>query len=184
MKTTLFTSLLLCTVLSFTALAQTEKGTKLVGGTGSIGFHDPFSISLSPDVGIFLADNIALGASVQLSYSSGDHFTNSSLGLYPFFRYYFGGSETNKAFGQINAGFGHQWSKSTSSGFENKNSYNNTNVGIGVGMVHFITEQVGLEALLAYNHYSNNSGSNISSSSKGYLTLNVGFQIYLPAKGK
>ncbi len=183
MKTTLFTCLLLCTVLSFTALAQTEKGTKLVGGTGTIRFNNPFSISLAPDLGIFLADNAALGATVQVSYSSQDNprYSTTGLGLAPFFRYYFSGNETNKIFGQFNAGIFHT-QNTYPSGFntETSRSYNYTNVGLGLGLVHFFTKQVGLEGILAYN---SNSYIN-SNNSSGSLTLNLGFQIYLPAKSK
>ena len=181
MKKHIFTTLILCTFLSLTALAQTEQGTKLVGGNASIRFNDPFTINLSPDFGIFVANHIAVGGMAQVYYISTDNGHTTALGLSPFFRYYFGKDNPTRFFAQVNTGLTHYWYSSDFGGREYKSSYNSTNVGLGLGLVHFLTEQVGLEAVLAYNY---NAYSNSSNSNAGAVTLNVGFQIYLPSKTK
>jgi hypothetical protein len=56
--------------LSFAGMAQTEKGAKLIGGTGTLHFgagdYKGTLLAFSPYFGGFVATNFALGASAPL----------------------------------------------------------------------------------------------------------------------
>lgn len=55
--------------------AQTEKGSRLLGGGGFLRSSDgSFSTYINPDLGFFLVDNLAVGASLPLFYRF-DHFS-------------------------------------------------------------------------------------------------------------
>ncbi len=78
------------------AWAQTDRGVRILGGSGSvIRFDQNTSASLSPRVGRFVADGLALSASVQLGYSRSFQETlgtisSTQLGVGPTVTYYVG----------------------------------------------------------------------------------------------
>ncbi|MDO1451242.1 hypothetical protein Q0590_33520 [Rhodocytophaga aerolata] len=164
--------------LPLTCFGQTEKGSKLLGGSGSIQFYDPFMINLFPDVGFFVADHLALGSGIPVSFSTDSRTDYVSLGLSPFARYYLGQS-TLRYFLATEVGYRHTWNTFTFGQDKLQQSYNTWDIRGGVGAVYFITEQIGLEALLSYGTFRTYvSGETI----RNRLNLTVGFQIYLPAK--
>ncbi|HYH56899.1 MAG TPA: porin family protein, partial [Anseongella sp.] len=66
-------------------------------------------------------------------------------------------------------------------GFAGNNGASNTNglgIGFGPGWSYFITENIGLEALLKYNLIVGLGNATTNNS----LNLGVGFQIYLPTQ--
>ncbi|MDO1449899.1 hypothetical protein Q0590_26705 [Rhodocytophaga aerolata] len=157
---------------------QTEKGSKLLGGSGSIQFYDPFSISIFPDVGFFVKDNLALGSGIPASFSTDSRTDFVSLGLSPFARFYLG-QTTLRYFLTAEVGYRHTWNTYTFQQDKLQQSYNTWDIRGGAGAVYFITQQVGLEALLSYGTFRTYvSGETILNR----LNLVVGFQIYLPAK--
>jgi outer membrane protein len=177
MKTLLLSAVLSLLFLSssFDGFSQTEKGSKLLGGSGSLQFYDPFFVSLYPNAGIFVVDKLALGSAVSISFSSGSNSRYTSLGISPFARYYFGKSRI-QYFVLANAGLYRSWYTSVNPPFEDVRNANNVfDARAGLGAVYFITQQVGLEATLNYNIYGN------ASQRDNNLVLNFGFQIYLPS---
>ncbi|KUG06146.1 hypothetical protein ASU33_01910 [Solirubrum puertoriconensis] len=105
------------------SVAQTEKGSKLIGlSVGDLNYERPnngystLSARFMPSAGVFVLDNLALGAGLDLAYSryqfgqaSNASFSDRTLqyGLAPFARYYFLGSERHKLFGQLTASASH-----------------------------------------------------------------------------
>src|SRR5690606_569612 len=150
--------------------AQTEKGGWLVGANLAginYGFDSKvFSLGLNPQAGYFIADNVALGASLHLGVDApkdGDAVT--SWGIGPFVRGYFGGTEKGKFFGQADVAFG---------GVESATSFG---LGATAGYAYFITKNVALETGLGYTYLKPESVDGLSD-----IGLNVGFQIYLGGK--
>ncbi|MBN7810026.1 outer membrane beta-barrel protein [Algoriphagus sp. H41] len=119
-------------LLSYTAFAQLEKGTILLGG--GVGFGSSSSSSeagafyaemknsnfnFSPDAGFFFKDNWVIGISLPLTWSTvtsrslsspgatelSSESKNSSWGVAPFVRGYFPFGEKISAFGQVQVGY-------------------------------------------------------------------------------
>ena len=138
------------------ARAQTERGTFLLGGNAQFLATDGVTIfSLSPNVGYFIVNNWAVGVRASLVTSD----SNNSWNFGPFTRYYFGGKDNGKFFGQLagNVGGG-------------KNSDVELGLGIGAGYALFLNESVALEFTAAYDKAGNNNG---------IFGLGAGFQIHL-----
>lgn len=87
-------SILIIISQSFSVQAQIEKGSKMVGGYGYVLLKDPFNLNISPNIGFFLNDRIAVGSSVIMSFYGSEDYTQFNLGVLPFTRYYFGRGDT------------------------------------------------------------------------------------------
>jgi hypothetical protein len=136
--------------------AQTEKGTYLLGGSAAFTNASGNSVfQLSPNVGYFVADNLAFGVNATLVSGSG----NTATAIGPFGRYYFGGTENGKFFGQLGVNFG------TASGSSSK-----FGAGLAAGYALFLNRSVALQFSAEYDK----AGSN-----DGIFTLGAGFQIHL-----
>jgi hypothetical protein len=152
---------------------------------GSVNFNLPTgdgdnirqsTLTATPSIGFFVADNVALGFGLPISvYRSEDEGArsvrrNSSLAFAPFGRYYFGAANI-KPF--LEARFGIQRFKDYQSrpGFLAETTDNALFVGMGGGIAFFLNEHVALEPKLTYDAYSRN---NTSSS----FNFNLGFQVY------
>lgn len=175
MRKILFSTLIVLVCSVGVATAQLQKGSTLVGGgIGNIKFGlgsaANFSVNLTPNVGYFIQDNIAIGAKANLIYSgvknSDDTFDYSLNG---FGRYYFGAQEFDTLLKHgrwfLEAGVGLAGLNNAPLGF---------NVNFGPGYAYFLNEHVSVEGLLLYD------GKFGSGSSNGF-SINVGFQIYFPA---
>lgn len=163
-----------------TSKAQIQKGNFMVGGeVANMRFTNGLNISLTPKVGYFVVDNWAVGAQVGLQVyktsGSGDTQTNWTAGA--FTRYYLGDNQVDnllkngRFFGEASLGFGGNNVGSGSS------STNGADLAIGAGYSYFVTKNVSLDALLKLGTIVGAG----SSSAKGNLSLNVGFQIFLPS---
>jgi hypothetical protein len=181
------------------AYAQFNQGRWLAGG--SLGFSattdksksDQATVtnshstdfSLTPDVGYFIIDNLAVGGALNLSASStkfeGSSRKNSSaiFALAPFARYYLDPG----IFFQAQVGFGSHTDKTT-------DIVNNATVtrttkggvglwGIGVGYAYFLTDNVAIEPLLSYQSVSAKDKDSDTKDITSGIYFNVGFQIYL-----
>lgn len=146
--------------------AQTSQGDWQVGGDvtasfgnsksefgGSSGPEDKVnSISVSPRVGKFIVDNLAVGLGLGLSSSKVESedgsFVNksNSLMVAPYVRYYTDGG----FFGHGSVGFGSAKSTSESGGSEFETKFSTFNWEIGPGYAYFISESVAFEGLLTY----------------------------------
>lgn len=86
-------------------MGQTSAGNMMIGGSFSLGttsFEGAGSnstyTSVSPSFGYFIADNLAIGAGIDLTSSSFGSDTDRSFGISPFARYYKFTSNENFAF--------------------------------------------------------------------------------------
>lgn len=176
----LFTSYLFCSLFFLpAAFAQTEKGSLLLGGNVGMNFSSQpnnkhFSASVSPRVGVFVVNRLALGATVPMGYTSSG--INSSryfnIGIGPFVRYYMGAGKA-VPFLEAKGGWNHsRYRYEAPIGIERKETQNYGYGGLGLGLAYFLTPSVGLESLLSYDIYRQNSFTNRN------LNLNIGFQIY------
>ena len=165
---------------AFSATAQTDRGRVMAGG--SVNFRLPTgdgdnvrqsTLSATPSIGFFVADNVALGFGLPITLDryedDGRRYTrrNSSFAFAPFGRYYFGAANI-KPF--LEARFGIQHFKTVETGRGDVTD-NALFVGMGGGIAFFLNEHVALEPKLTYDAYSRN---NTSSS----LNFNLGFQVY------
>jgi len=145
--------------LSTVANAQTSKGTWLLGGGASYtSFAGTSQYTISPNIGGFIKDNLAIGAMIDIAGNS--DYTATTIGAYV--KPYFGGSETNKwfAIGGI---------ASRSYGETSKLAY-----GIGLGNASFLNKSVALEVSTNYQK--------LAEITEGEFSLKVGFQIHFGGK--
>lgn len=157
--------------------SQTSKSTWLLGGSAGFNFSKmgdakSSEINLSPRIGYFFMDNLAVGAQVGFNSdkpSGGD--ADTYFGAGPFVRYYFTDMGKNaKLFGHAEFGFG-----SFKSG--GGPSVNATNWGIYAGPAFFLNPSIALEATVGY-------GQNKSKGfdATGTFGVNFGFQIHFAKK--
>jgi hypothetical protein len=182
MKKFTFLTLLAIIAIGFSASAQIQQGNVLVGGDFadlSLGLNSPnqFSVDITPKAAWFIEDNIALGGYVNLGLKTAKNSsTTTTYGVGALGRYYTGSDVSilkhGRLFGEATVGIG---GVNVSNGGGNTNGLN---LGFGPGFAYFVTPNIGLETLLKYNGL-------VGFGSQTYqhnLTLNFGFQIYLPGK--
>lgn len=153
-----------------TANAQLESGSLLIGGDVGFSSFSPkggggsvTSFNISPAVGYFVIDNLALGAKINYNSASAGGETESIFAAGPFARYYIGDS---KIFGEAMYGFG-------STSFAG-NSSSLSIIQVAVGYAAFLNDHVALEPEFYWNTQSV-EGENIGST----IGLNIGLQIYI-----
>lgn len=182
MKKTIFTFVLALLGYFSTTYAQTQKGNIMVGGDIAnldLGLNSGSNIDfvLNPKAAWFIKDNIAVGAYTLLGINHVDDVgTGISYGIGPMGRYYIADKNAepfsrSRFFAEAHVGVE---GTNPASG----SSTNGLGLGFGPGFAYFITPNIGLEALLKYN-------GRVGFGSEAYtgnLTLNIGFQIYLPSK--
>jgi hypothetical protein len=188
--------LLLFTIftLAFTTYGQLTQGIWLVGGTGNFltsknnytsptfsSSSDRVDIKISPSVGYFVIDKLAVG--LKTSFSKYKDVVNGTGGninsninrfeIGPFARYYF--LEPDKQYNllaDISYQYGFYWFKPTKG-----------NIGTfsaNVGTVIFFNTSVGLEFLAGYYHRKEviEQNGDITTNQKGFQ-ISIGFQIHL-----
>ena len=154
------------------------------GGSSKSPTLTTFDLSLTPDAGVFLFKNFALGLQLESNISSSKQdstkSTNSSFNVGPFVRYYY--KIRNFApFLQLSYGVG---TISTSGSGITASTVKGSVLGIGPGFAFFLNDKIGIEALLNYQHLAQttdiNAGGLLNRKNVGNnLKFNVGFQIYL-----
>jgi len=163
-----------------------------ISKSGSLDFY------LNNSFGIFVANRVVIGPGFNIgagyNYStytgspteSSKYVTYSyAVSLDPFFRYYFFQHGKLALFGQVSAmiGYGEHFQSYTHSNqATTKTTYDNLDFGGGlsVGLVYFITRNIGLETAMGYE-LSSNKTTIVSDSrnTTGALYINTGFSIYL-----
>ena len=160
---------MLCLFTAASLKAQTESGTIFVGGgfgfnnnktetvdgNATVGYNRSTTISVIPQVGFFIADNFAIGASVVYSSNTnedidGDLVKNSDLQFTPFARYYVPMTELLSLYGQGSLGIGFRNSEvvvnntttDTGDGLV-------TSFGLSGGLAFFPTEKINLNVGLS-----------------------------------
>ncbi|MFA4868752.1 MAG: hypothetical protein WC623_11160 [Pedobacter sp.] len=181
MKKLIFT-IVLGSVMAFGANAQIQKGNVMIGANLSdikFGLDKPnvFTFNVSPKAAWFVQDGLAIGGEVNLGIATQKGSgTDFNYGVSALGRYYgeTGANEIVKSsrfFGEATVGV--QGYNPSGGG-----STNGLGFSFGPGFTYFVTQTIGLEALLKYNGvvgfgtsaYAHNIG------------IGVGFQIYLPGK--
>ena len=166
--------------------AQITKGNWMVGGSGNFtNYKSTFqsgntettqtgsALTISPNLGYFIIDNVALGSIVSFSFSnpSGDNNNSQGYGMSPFIRYYFRKSDKMiNPFLQTSYGFSK--GKSDSGGSNESTGYT-----IKGGSAIFFNSSVALE--LSLNYDSSKFNSDVKSNN---FTVGIGFQIHLEKK--
>ncbi|MDR1742705.1 MAG: hypothetical protein LBR48_02660 [Dysgonamonadaceae bacterium] len=157
--------------------AQIEEGSTIAGGSLAntqltFGSAGKTSILLTPKVGYFIQDNIAIGGQVRLGIDKvKDVKAIYEYGVGAFGRYYLGPDEQGvnnflqygRWFLEVGAGIGGATGGDLM-----------FNVNFGPGYAYFLTHDIALEASLLYD-------GNFGSGSRNGLLLNLGFQIHLPS---
>ncbi len=136
---------------SFAGTAQTSKSTWMLGGDA--GFASKESVTswnVSPNIGYFVMDNLAIGANIDLK----DDESGSTTNFGPFVRYYFTSlGKSAKLYGNAGANFGDE-----------------TTFKGAVGVAYFLNSSVALETAA---YYENNTDAKTSE-----YGLKIGFQIH------
>lgn len=156
---TVFTAL----AISFAANAQTEKGKVLLGG--SLGYSYDHAngtdvnnqqFNITPNIGYFIANDIAIGTRVGYSYAESENSSfTSKTGAFiaaPFARKY-AGSQTFKFFGELSVPMSWGSSKVNDTKIASTSSYG---VQLSPGVVFFPRSNFGIELGVRGLYYSNN----------------------------
>lgn len=181
-----------------TALCQLDKGIWLVGGSGSfqtnkrdfivgqdIVLYKDIDVSLSPSVGYFIIDKLAIGLKPSFSWSKSDYVrtisgnvsggrgNNSWLYLGSFGRYYLLKKDNNYNI-LVDASYSH----GIQSNFGTKSGQSNS-FRFMTGPEFYFNSSVGIELLIGYSSRKD-SFYDIGQSQyyRGFLTT-IGFQIHL-----
>jgi len=143
-----------------------------------------YKLEMNPSIAVFLFKNFAMGIKVrgQINSTKQDTFSsrNASFNAGPFVRYYYKVGPF-APFAELSFGLGNLSAK----GSGVLSTVNKGNIiGGGPGIAYFVSDRIGIEGLLNYEHlYSNvdvNAGGISSKSSKGNsIRFSVGLQIYL-----
>ncbi|OON70743.1 outer membrane beta-barrel protein [Hymenobacter sp. CRA2] len=199
--------LLTATALALPALAQTERGTTMIGlSTGNLNYsheskgNNYFSAALYPSVGRFVVDNLALGATLNLGYdrTSSQYRLSSATqreveyGIAPFARYYFIGQGKHRLFAEAGVDFSRRQMRYNTSSpgqpdYGQKGSQNSIGWHGALGYNYFLTPNAALEASVGY--YRGRSEYNAGGPYPYYweqrsdnaLKVRVGFTVFLPS---
>lgn len=149
---------------------QTEAGNWLVGG--SFGFRtnkNNSSFTLLPNAAYFFADNFAAGANLTLDFSKNGNIKTNDIGFGPFVRYYLGKTPVRpfltSSIGYISQSYKTNGTKTTTNGY---------NFLAGLGYAAFISDDIAIEGIAAYNYTDFKNASSYNG-----FSLNFGFQVYL-----
>ena len=153
------------------ANAQTEKGDWMVGGGFRLNTSDNNTeIALTPNAGIFIINNLALGGNLGFTYAKAGDAKVTTFGIGPFVRYYFTNAKVRPILhGNLN--FLSQKTKIT--GFPSTTN-NVTSYFLGGGAAIFISDQVSIDGLMGY---ANSKVKELKGN--GGFALTIGFQVYL-----
>ncbi len=180
--------------VTFAANAQTEKGKTILGG--QVGYDytkvkdvdgSTQSFSIVPNVGVFVADNIAVGLGFGYTFAQVDDGTDKDkIGAFqaaPFARLYKGDGDF-KFFGQLSVPMAWGTAKENDTKLGTTESYG---VALSPGFAYFPTSKIGVEFSVRGLYYQSNStkpdgGPKATTSSFGLnansLAPSIGIQFY------
>lgn len=151
------------------ANAQTETGDWMVGGSFRLNTGDNnTTIGLTPNAGVFIIRNLAIGGNIGFDYSKLGNNKTTDFRIGPFTRYYF----TQANVRPILHGYFNYVNRQIK--VVTSNTEKGINFFLGAGAAIFLNEQVSLDALMGYNHtklkdFDGNGG----------FAMTIGFQVYL-----
>lgn len=173
----LLLSALFALLCSAPVFAQTEKGSKMIGGNMNLATSarqgsEFLQFGLNPQLGFFVADHFVVGPGLSFSAYSYGVQRGIGYGVSPFARYYFGSSPARLF---LSGGAGISGNRRSTPDYVQ--TYRSTQVRVGPGLTYFLNEFVGLDAVLSYdiNKYQGEPASRA-------LQLNVGVQVFLPRR--
>lgn len=141
--------------------AQTERGTLMLGGNVSFQAADGGTLFvINPNLGVFVSNNFAIG--LQFNLVASDGFTQWALG--PFARYYFGGNENGKFFGQ----------GALTVGGASGGSDVSLGGGLTAGYAFFLNQSIAIDVAASYYRIDDS----------GLFVLGAGFQIHFKKQKK
>lgn len=152
------------------ANAQTEKGDWMVGGGFQLNTADNDTrIALSPNAGLFVIPNLAVGANLLFDYSKNGDNKRTDFGVGPFVRYYFTKANVRPI---LQGSFNFLSSRNKTP--QASNTENGISYFLGGGIAAFISDQVSIDGVLGYSHskYEDFDGS-------GGFAMTMGFQVYI-----
>jgi len=168
------------------------------------------TISLSPQIGVFLTDHLIFGGHFDLNYDHEKSIINNTdptlapsqsttdgttYTIGPFLRYYFFNSTPSKTlvFLQGSAGIGSGSSSEnqteTVAGTNNVYTANSSgmftyNVGGSLGITHFVSKNVGLDIAVSYLYNNEKYTNNFNNANSGGSANNTGsYKASLPNNG-
>lgn len=192
---------LLSTAILFTvaAQAQTDRGSFLIGGqvnyssikSDAENAKATETFNIIPNVGYFVADNIAVGTGIGYQYAQvpGERAVKDQAFLVsPFGRYYVGEDSRFKFFGQLSVplGFGSVREALDGGDFEKVGSSTTIGVNLSPGFAFFPTSRVGIEfALNGISYESKTVKDSEDNEMKGYGSeaFSVGTDFFAPRIG-
>lgn len=172
MKNTLFAA---CLFFSSMAFAQTERNSWLVGGGLSLRTGENNSqFTFNPTAGMFVANNFALGASLNFDYSKFGDTKSNGFGIGPFARYYFGVAATRPF---VVTEYNYETLNTTNSISNTEIKTNGSNFLFGLGFAAFVNRSIAIEGISGYSYskFKNSAGS-------GGFNLRLGFGLYFNRK--
>jgi hypothetical protein len=173
-------------VSSTTIFAQVDQGQWLAGGSAgfdhsSQGDDKVTTISIAPDLGYFVINQLAVGLRPEFGYMKskskiGTTTSSSSTTAFfvaPFVRYYFmqSGEKVN-VFGDASYGFG-------SSKVKGGTSVSGNYYQVKAGPAIFLTPNTALEFALYYRSFGGDAYENAAGDREGHFGVGIGFQIHL-----
>jgi len=205
MKKVMITMLLLVLLLPAGTFCQLTKGSYFGSFSAGLGYnHNKYSepggwyyttgtidFYISDNMGVFVADRLAIGPGISLDlqynqskynnsmYPQKTHSTIYSAAFDPFIRYYFASMGNLAFFAQADAGIGYGQEFHTSSDKETT-SILTYGGGAGIGLVCFLVDHIGLETQLAYNYTGNNikMDQDKNNSVNNAIEIKVGLDFY------
>jgi outer membrane protein len=191
------TLLVVALFASLGAFAQFNKGRMIVGGTAEFSTNTnknrsggttvtngtTTSLSISPNFGYFVIDNLAVGASLGLSLSkwnskgsNGTDSNTTSINFGPFARYYL-------PFGLFFQGkFNLGTRKTTYDELFDDNKYNTSSFALSAGYPIFLSDNVALEPEVGYRTSRFKASDSNAKDIDSGIFMRIGFQIYLGKK--
>ena len=143
------------------------------------GAENTYNLGLNPRIGVFILNNIALGASLNLGIEGHQGYKAINYGISPFARVYFGRETSSDRgrkilpFVEVGVGYGGANSKATDdNGKTVEVTTNGPRVYVLPGIDFFLSRHVALEAGLQYLFIGGKPDAHI-------IGLNIGFQIFL-----
>jgi hypothetical protein len=160
---------------SYLVNGQTEKGSFLLGGNASADFtlsgsSNNYELGIYPNIGYFVANNIAIGAKLPILFSKDGTLRTNSVGFGPFARFYFANKGKSAFFVPIAFGFGktrYKWDNGE------EYSFSAFSTELGISYAYFLNKSIGLETGLYYHYLKNEDHDPVTG-----LALRLGFQIY------
>lgn len=132
-----------------------DPGSLMIGGNAGFSLefdkdsdNSSLFVGLNPNAASFIMENLAIGGSLNLSYSRFGEFSFTQLGVTPLVRYYFPVGPAAAVFGDARVGI--QLTQQKERTFGQSESTTATNYQIGGGVAIFLDENLSLDISINY----------------------------------